>query len=109
MKQPVNRISGEGIQSLRDMSHPEGSPLAHFMFRCQLCQCVVPARTPCQYLVVKRRPKEYPYRSRANVFVRTNEAGKRKEQHTDDPGGQGQEIAKEVMICPTCASQKAEE
>jgi hypothetical protein len=67
------------------------------MFRCQLCQCVVPPRTPCQHVVVKRRSKEYPYRSRANTFVRTNEPGKRKEYHTDDPGGGGQEAVQEVI------------
>ena len=74
------------------------------MFRCQLCQCVVPPRTPRQYLVLKRRSTKYPYRSSANTFVRTNEAGKRKEYHTDDPGGVGQEIVEEVAACPACAA-----
>lgn len=74
------------------------------MFRCQLCQCVVPARTPAQHVILERRRKEYPYRSGANTFVRTNESGKRKTCHTDDPGGKGQEIAQEVIACPTCAA-----
>ena len=78
------------------------------MFRCQLCQCVVPPRTPCQHLVLKRRSKEYPYRSRANTFVRTNEAGKHKEYQTDDPGGAGQEIVQEVIVCPSCAAQNGQ-
>ena len=76
------------------------------MFRCQLCQCIVPPRTPSQRLVLNWRRKEYPYRSRANTFVRTDEKGKRKEYHSDDPGGKGQEVAKEVIVCPTCAAQE---
>jgi len=76
------------------------------MFRCQLCQCIVAPRTPSQRLVLNWRSKEYPYRSRANTFVRTDEKGKRKEYHSDDPGGKGQEVAKEVIVCPTCAAQE---
>jgi hypothetical protein len=75
------------------------------MFRCQLCRCVVPPRTPCQHIVLKRRSKKYPYRSNANSFVRTTATGKRKEYHTDYPGGEGQEIVEEVMACPDCAAQ----
>jgi hypothetical protein len=73
------------------------------MFRCQLCQCVVPPRTPAQHLVLKRRGKEYPHRPRANTFVRTNAEGKRKEYQTDDPGGEGQEVVQEVLVCHFCA------
>jgi hypothetical protein len=75
------------------------------MFRCPLCQRVVPPRTPAQHLVVRQRRRAYPYRSRANSFIRTNEAGKRKEYHTDDPGGEGQEVIQEVIACPACAAQ----
>ncbi len=73
------------------------------MFRCQLCRRVVPPRTPCHHVVVKRRSKKYPYRSQANFFVRLNDAGKRKEYHTDDPGGEGQEIVQVVIACQECA------
>jgi hypothetical protein len=75
------------------------------MFRCQSCQCVVPPHTPCQHLVVKRRGKEYPRRSQANTFFRINEKGQRKEHHTDDPGGEGQEVVREVIVCAACAAQ----
>jgi hypothetical protein len=78
------------------------------MFRCSLCQCVVPPRTPGHHLILKRRKKAYPYRSRANTFVRINETGKRKEYHTDDPGGEGEEIVQEVMVCPACAARNGE-
>ena len=79
------------------------------MFRCQLCRRVVPPRTPCHHVVVKQRRKEYPHRSRANFFVRPNEAGKRKEYHTDDPGGEGQEIVQEVIACPDCAASNGQQ
>jgi hypothetical protein len=75
------------------------------MFRCQLCQCVVPPRTPGQQLVLKMRRKKYLYRSRANVVV-VYEAGKKpKKEYRDDPGGEGREIVKEVIVCPTCAAK----
>jgi hypothetical protein len=76
------------------------------MFRCQLCQSVVPPRTPSKRLCVKRRGKEYPYRSEANTFVRTNDNHKRKVHHTNDPGGAGQEAVQEVIVCPECAAKK---
>src|SRR5262249_51182452 len=63
------------------------SPSARFMFRCQLCQCVVPPRTPCRHLILKSRSKKYPYRSMANVVI-VHEPGKKpKKQYRDDPGG----------------------
>jgi hypothetical protein len=55
-----------------------------------------------------QRHKEYPYRPRANTFVRTNETGKRKVYQTDDPGGAGQEVVKEVMVCPACAARNGQ-
>ena len=78
------------------------------MFRCQVCQSVVPPQTPGHRLVLRRRAKAYPHRSRANAFVRTNEVGKRKEYHTDDPGGEGQEVVEEVIVCPGCASRNGQ-
>src|SRR5262245_58792762 len=51
-----------------------GSPKRlNFMYRCQLCQCVVPPRTPANHLVVKWRSTDYTKRARANSFVRKNE------------------------------------
>jgi len=74
------------------------------MFRCQLCQIVVPPRTPCQRIVLKQRKKKYPYRSEANVvIVRKPPKWKPKEEDRDDPGGEGQEIVREVIACPACA------
>src|SRR5687767_10511261 len=92
----------------RDVSHPEGFPSAHSMFRCQLCQCVVPPRTPCQHLVVKRRRREYPYRSRANTIVVQVPGKKPKTEYRDDPGGEGREIAAELIVCPDCAAKSGQ-
>ena len=76
------------------------------MFRCQLCQRVVPPRTPCQRLVLKQRCKHYPHRPRANVVVRKRTADKKpKKESRDDPGGEGQEIVQEVTVCPDCAAR----
>src|SRR5262249_30673384 len=76
------------------------------MFRCQLCQWVVPPRTPSQRLVLQRRGKKYPHRSRANIVVRQREDDKKpKKEYVDDPGGAGQEIVREVTVCPACAAR----
>jgi hypothetical protein len=33
--------------------------------------------------------------------------GKRKEKRTDDPGGAGSQIVREVIACPRCAKGQA--
>jgi hypothetical protein len=71
------------------------------MFRCQLCSCVVPPRTRVRRLVLKRRTRQYPARSRVNLVVRDG-----KKYHTDDPGGEGHEVAREVLVCPACARRQ---
>jgi hypothetical protein len=79
------------------------------MFLCQLCGGVVPPRIPATRVVVNRRPKQYPFRFEANVFYRPDpkKEGKIKEHKTDDPGGVGWEIAREVLACPRCAAEFA--
>jgi hypothetical protein len=76
------------------------------MFRCQICGTVVPAGTPCHRLVAETRPTRYPFRNQVNRVVRLVN-GKRKIQYTDDPGGEGQCILREVNACPACASRAA--
>jgi hypothetical protein len=79
------------------------------MYRCQLCQRVVPPRTPSQRLVLKWRSKHYPHRSRANAIVRKCATDKkRKKVYRDDPGGEGQEIFQEVTVCPDCAARNGQ-
>jgi len=69
------------------------------MFRCQLCKCVAPPRTSPVRLVVERRKKKYPYRSHANYFTHNGHSHWR-----DDPGGEGEEIVKELVVCAECAA-----
>ena len=69
------------------------------MFRCEVCGSTVPARVSPQRLVVATRPKTYP-RRKAVHFQPGRHGGQGK--WVDDPGGTGQEIAREVRVCPTC-------
>jgi hypothetical protein len=75
------------------------------MFRCQLCQCVVPPRVSCHHLALKRRGVTYPHRSRANVVVVIEPPKKPKKEYRDDPGGDGQEIVQELIVCSKCAAE----
>jgi hypothetical protein len=75
------------------------------MFVCKLCGGVVPPRTPAALVVIHRRTKQHPFRAEANVFYRPDNKGKVKEVVTDDPGGVGWEIAREVLACPECAAR----
>jgi hypothetical protein len=68
------------------------------MFRCQICSCVAPPRIAPAHLVLEKRARLYPARARANLLVRNH-----KREHTNDPGGQGEEIVREVLVCPECA------
>lgn len=89
-------------------SRPDRSTIGcHYMYRCQICSCVVPPRTPSHRIVVKQRAKKYPYRKEANRVIQVNENGKLKEKKIDDSGGKGQEIAEEIIVCPECASKQA--
>jgi hypothetical protein len=73
------------------------------MYRCEICGTVVPPRTPCHRVVVQTRPARYPRRSEVNrVVYRVN--GRWKEKYTDDPGGNGVQIVREVTACPGCAN-----
>lgn len=72
------------------------------MYICQLCQDIIPARTPAHRFTLKTRPRTYPPRRDANPVSR-----KRKAKRTVDPGGAGHEIVREITVCPACAQQLA--
>src|SRR5262249_42717236 len=105
VSRPAGRKVPDAFVSLAGPEPPgRSSPRLAVMFRCQLCQCVVPPRTPSQRLVLQRRSKKYPHRCRANVVVRQRADDKKpKKEYVDDPGGAGQEIVHEVTVCPACA------
>jgi hypothetical protein len=73
------------------------------MFLCAICGEVSPPRTPATRIITHRRPKQYAFRFRANEFWRPDPSGKMKQHFTDDPGGAGWEIAREVLVWPGCA------
>jgi hypothetical protein len=77
------------------------------MFVSQLCGAAVPPRTPAARVIVRRRPKQYPYRPNANVLWRLDATGKRKQRVAPDPGGEGWEIDREALACPPCAAARA--
>jgi hypothetical protein len=74
------------------------------VFVCQLCRRAVPPHTPAHRLVVETRPRKYPFRREANLVVRLNDNGKKKEYRIDDPGGAGRETVRELVVCPSCAA-----
>jgi len=59
----------------------------------------VPAKTPATRVTVETRYRQYPKRPKAHPVKR-----KGKIEMVDDPGGEGYEIAREVLACPTCAA-----
>lgn len=75
------------------------------MFVCGFCGAVTPPRTPAVKVVTARRDVQYPFRSRANRLFRLDSQGKVKERFTDDRGGIGWEIVREVLACPACAAR----
>ncbi len=91
------------------------------MYRCHVCQQLVPAGVPARKIVVESRCKRYPFRFRANpgyklreewqswrdgrpqrVFVKRR--SRKLEDRRDDPGGEGRAIVRELTVCPACAA-----
>ena len=92
------------------------------MYYCAICQQLANPGTPSYRIVVATRPAEYPYRLNAHrdpkihrhrgapkpltlgeIFLRLKEL-KGKRDPTDDIGGRGCEVAKELTVCPACAA-----
>ena len=95
---PAGDVSHPGVTSVSNSTRWLGSS----MYVCQICGGMVPPRTPAIRVIVDRRPKQYPFRHHANVFHRPDSNGKVKEHTTDDRGGVGWEIAREVLSCAAC-------
>ncbi len=74
------------------------------MFRCQLCQTVVPAGTRTTKIVVATRKKFYSSRGSAPQMGGPRFRGRRTEPAKPyDKGGVGTEIVREASVCPDCA------
>jgi hypothetical protein len=70
------------------------------MYKCDICQQIVPAGTKAHRLPVEFRFRRYPHRKNVNRVVRDGRIFV-----SDDPGGEGYEIAREITACPDCAAQ----
>ena len=80
------------------------------MFRCQLCQTVVPAGTRSTKVVLVTREKVYGERgggghaATRGGFRKRGGGGRRNTPKKNyDKGGVGTEIVREAMACPRCA------
>lgn len=67
------------------------------VYKCQICGKSAPPRTPILRLVTLTRPREYPPRPKVNAYVKDKRVIR-----TNDPGGVGTEIVREIAICPEC-------
>jgi hypothetical protein len=75
------------------------------MFRCDICDKVVPPGTPARHVIAETRDKHYPRRPGAHQAVLLTRNGRRKSKQVDDPGGNGEEIVEELLVCPACARE----
>lgn len=72
------------------------------MFRCEVCGRGSQLGESSYKRVLERREKVYPMRSSVNPA--RDQFGR---YRTDDPGGSGWEIVREVTVCSECAVQDA--
>lgn len=77
--------------------------------QCGICSTQTKPREKVSRIVVETREKTYPYRSDANSFVRSEKVGdiylQGKKEKSNDPGGKGWEIVREVIVCSSCATE----
>lgn len=60
-------------------------------YQCQKCKATAPKGTPSVRVVVERRMHEHPFRKEVN------------RDGSNDPGGKGSQIVREMVVCPDCA------
>lgn len=100
-------MSGE---NLRQFTCGEPAAIGERMFRCELCESVVPAGTRSSKVVLVTRDKTYDERggggfaSRGGFRKRGPSRGSSPKKDYDK-GGEGQEIVREVSVCPKCAAE----
>lgn len=76
-------------------------------FKCGVCGSQTKPNEKATRIVTEVREVEYPPREYANVFIRSEKVGdvwvKGKTDFSDDPGGVGLQIAREVLACKQCS------
>lgn len=78
------------------------------MYRCESCQTVVPAGTPRTTVVVETRPKTYDITRRLSEKEQRRALRRGMNVDTSRQYAQGWEIIKEMVVCPTCRTNKPE-
>lgn len=73
----------------------------YLMYRCDVCGKVTQPSESCKVIISKKREKNYRFRPGVNRVKR--EDGKW--EYTNDNGGEGTEISKELKVCSKCAPQ----
>jgi hypothetical protein len=71
------------------------------MYRCEHCNEVVPPGVSAVKRVVEFRERSYPVRQLTSS--RPGKSKGRRGRRPDDPGGDGREIVRELLVCPSCA------
>jgi hypothetical protein len=85
--------------------------IGNMCYRCQICNVVVLPKNRCIKVTTQTRVKRYPVRQRANPGFATKNGrliyplrkSKKERDRTDDSGGTGIEIVKELAMCSNCA------
>lgn len=83
------------------------------MFRCQMCNTVVPPNTRSTKIVVATRSRTYeprgqdPRERRGGPRSFRGRRGPRKRKPYDK-GGEGSEIVRELSVCPGCAAEQVD-
>lgn len=76
------------------------------MFRCQLCDTVVPKSTRSHRIIVQTRARNYdPRRLKSDEGRKTFRKMRTRGKPNFDKGGVGTEIVQELMVCPQCAEK----
>lgn len=82
------------------------------MFRCQMCDTVVPPGTRSTKVVVATRSRTYeprgqdPRERRGGRSFRGRRGPRKRKPY--DKGGEGTEIVRELSACPSCAAEHAD-
>ena len=76
------------------------------MYRCDLCVAVAPPRSPSARVILERRERRYPFRTKAHPLPKKLRRRFKDpdEYRKDDPGGLGWEIMKEAIACVAYAA-----
>ncbi len=94
-----------GTSSPEASATSEISNSGRFMYRCEQCYTVVPAKTPALHLVTQQRPRSYPFREKANREIKRKGPDN---HYRHDQGGLGWEVAESVKVCERCFSRAEE-